>query len=548
MKLLTNEVETRGAIGRLADPKAPRHFRAVLSGNLWLGLTVFVVDLAVALYLSYGLHYVEGDALSRVASAYYVFFSRDPHLADIGFVWNPLPSLLELPLILLKPLYPAIAARGLAGDIVSALFEAVGVTQLVGILESFEIPNAWRIVAASLYALNPLILLYAANGMSDLMLLTAYLGTFNGIMNYFRTGSVRALTVAGLWLAVGFGVRYEAVPFSIFLTLGLVVALLNDRPASEIRATIILLLTPIVYAASIWMYFNWAIMKNPLYFIESPYGNAAQTGTGQYLTPGLVHARHNMVGTLIHVAHFSLLFWPAVIGLLGALVWAYGRRRDPRVFVLWGGMIGAVALEAALTYLGKIASWDRFYLSYIPMGVVSVGFVASKLACPRGGSRRPWVFGLMAVVLLLGDAGTWGALRIPELSHPDGQMIYAAVTGKEAPSFARYTVSPVVSYLNQHPHLLVLVDAFTAEKIILQVRNPKQLIITSDQDFESILHNPLGRVNAFLLPKPVGVANLSAIDLAYPHMWAGHVKWTRLIKTFSDPAAYRLYAILPNAP
>jgi len=306
-------------------------------------------------------------------------------------------------------------------------------------------------------------------------------------------------------------------------------------------------LTPIVYAGSIWMYFNWAIMKNALYFVESPYGNAAQTGTGQYLTSALMHARHNVLRTLLHVAHFSLLFWPVGVGMLSALVWAYGRRRDPRVFVLWGGMIGALALEAALTYLGKIASWDRFYLSYIPIGVVSIAFVTSKLAVARS-KRRRWLYGMMTAVLLLGDLGTWGVLRIPELSHPDGQMIYAAVAGREAPPLERYTVSPVAAYLNGHPHLLVLMDAFTAYKIILQVKNPKQLIITSDQDFASILHNPRGRVDAFLLPKPVGVAGLSAVDLAYPRMWSGHVKWTRLITTFHDSASYRLYAILPNAP
>jgi len=210
-------------------------------------------------------------------------------------------------------------------------------------------------------------------------------------------------------------------------------------------------------------------------------------------------------------------------------------------------MIGALALEAALTYLGKIASWDRFYLSYIPIGVVSIAFVTSKLATARG-KRRRWLYGIMTAVLLLGDLGTWGVLRIPELSHPDGQMIYAAVAGREAPPLERYTVSPVAAYLNGHPHLLVLMDAFTAYKIILQVKNPKQLIITSDQDFASILHNPRGRVDAFLLPKPVGVAGLSAVDLAYPRMWSGHVKWTRLITTFHDSASYRLYAILPNAP
>ena len=38
-----------------------------------------------------------GDAWSRITNAYYVLYSRDPHLAAIGFIWNPLPSLMAIP-------------------------------------------------------------------------------------------------------------------------------------------------------------------------------------------------------------------------------------------------------------------------------------------------------------------------------------------------------------------------------------------------------------------------------------------------------------------
>src|SRR5690349_15003216 len=50
--------------------------------------------LGAATLLVFGAHVVAADALSRVANAYYTVASRDPHLAAIGFVWNPLPSLL----------------------------------------------------------------------------------------------------------------------------------------------------------------------------------------------------------------------------------------------------------------------------------------------------------------------------------------------------------------------------------------------------------------------------------------------------------------------
>src|SRR5690606_5766592 len=68
--------------------------------------------------------YMHSDAVSRVANAFYVLYSRDPHLGAIGFVWNPLPSLLELLPLLAYPIIPAIATAGLAANLLTALFAA----------------------------------------------------------------------------------------------------------------------------------------------------------------------------------------------------------------------------------------------------------------------------------------------------------------------------------------------------------------------------------------------------------------------------------------
>jgi len=83
-----------------------------------------VAILALVLYLGVGAWLISQDiifpdSMSRVANGYYVVFSRDPHLAAIGFVWNPLPSLAAIPLLLLSPLIPVLASKAFAGVIVS---------------------------------------------------------------------------------------------------------------------------------------------------------------------------------------------------------------------------------------------------------------------------------------------------------------------------------------------------------------------------------------------------------------------------------------------
>jgi hypothetical protein len=64
---------------------------------------------------------IPADAAARTLLAAEVFFSRDPKLSNLGFVWLPLPALLQLPLVLIPGLWPT----GLAGATVSALAGAV---------------------------------------------------------------------------------------------------------------------------------------------------------------------------------------------------------------------------------------------------------------------------------------------------------------------------------------------------------------------------------------------------------------------------------------
>ena len=520
------------------------------SESLWLPGLVLVVNLAAALYLSYKIQYVEADAVSRVASAYYVLFSGDPHLGAIGFIWNPLPSLMELPLVLLKPLFPALAVRALAGCFVTALFGALGVRQLLGLLTGFGIDRRYRILAAICYALNPLILLYSSNGMSDIILMTSYLGAIRGVLAYLDGRSLRPLMEAALWLVVAFGARYEAIPFTAFLVLGLLYAVSRTRSLREAEGASILLAAPVVYAASIWMYVNWLIMKNPLYFLVSPYGNIAQVATGAYATPALSWAYHSILHTVLYTAHFSLLYWPVWVGIAAALYWTLKRKNgDPRGAVLLAALVGALSLEMAMTYHGSLAAWDRFYMDYIVMGFALVAFAASKLLSIRKDQRALLLAG-MVVLMALGDVGTWQAMQVPFLSNPDGVTIDQALTGSPLPTTngARFQVSPVATYLNAHPHLVVLADSFDSYNVILQVRNPHQLVITSDEDFAGILHNPLGRVNAILVPRPQGVATLNAINFTYPRMWSGRVRWTYLMESFHDAARMRLYGVKDTAP
>src|SRR3954469_15365368 len=102
MKLLDGP----GTEGAATDPAGRRqrmrlqlHWPSERAVVFWMSAAVY---LTAAVYFVLIRHSIFGDALSRVANAQYVLSSRDPHLASIGFVWNPLPSLVLVPFVPLR--------------------------------------------------------------------------------------------------------------------------------------------------------------------------------------------------------------------------------------------------------------------------------------------------------------------------------------------------------------------------------------------------------------------------------------------------------------
>src|SRR6202012_479713 len=88
----------------------PRRFLGrVTSENGIVALIAFGAYLTVAILLDFKYKILPLDAVSRMSNGYYVLWSRDPHLAAIGFVWSPLQSAADIPLLLFKPLFPVLS-------------------------------------------------------------------------------------------------------------------------------------------------------------------------------------------------------------------------------------------------------------------------------------------------------------------------------------------------------------------------------------------------------------------------------------------------------
>jgi hypothetical protein len=351
------------------------------------GRLSFLLYAALGGYLALVLHAYHGDAYSRVANAYYVLFSRDPHLAAMGFVWTPLPSLFEMAFLPAKIIWPGIAQLGLPAVLMSSTFMALAVREMDLILRDFGLGRATRLGLVAAFALNPAIVYYGAIGTSEAPTLFFALLACRNLARYAGTSSTASLVGVGFALAGAFLTRYEAVPAAVGVAGAITVLALVRLPGTvrerleRAGADIAVALMPFVLVFVGWSLASWIIIGSPFVQFTSDYGNSSQMRVwaaaganeiGLALGPSIVLAGLRL-GALSVVAPIALL----------AALWALIARRDYRVLAI-GAVLGPVLAFMVAAYLfHMLAPWLRYFISVVPLGILLVGVVIA----PRAGSQ-----------------------------------------------------------------------------------------------------------------------------------------------------------------
>ena len=146
--------------------------------------------LATAVALVFRGNVVLGDALARVENVDRVLYSRDPHLAALGFNYPPLPQLLYLPFVPLKYLWPPFVQSGFVGNAFSALFMAGAAVQLLKFFDEAGLGRVARRILVATFVVQPMILFSAGNGMTEacalffLLVAIRHFGIVFGIGDY----------------------------------------------------------------------------------------------------------------------------------------------------------------------------------------------------------------------------------------------------------------------------------------------------------------------------------------------------------------------------
>jgi hypothetical protein len=515
--------------------------------------------LAAATYLVFGVHVVIGDALSRVANAQYVLFSRDPHLAAIGFVWNPLPSLVELVMLPFRGLWPALTQDGFAANLMSALFMAGAVYQLLRLMEDIRVPVLPRAILLAGFALHPMIVFYGANGMSEAPLIFFLLMALRYLIRWLMTSDERPLVIQGLALAAAYLTRYEAAiaglaTIALVALVSYVRAPNRERRLTTVACDALLAGTPIVVTMGVWHVASWVITGSPFQQVASVYGNTSQLGTlvsqGVVKSPSSIQFGQTAAGVAALELTLPLL--------VAAGVWTATTRRDIRQLAV-AAVLGSVLSALLLAYAtGRVLPWLRYLIVCVPLAVMVSALAVTAVMGPTGASRHRRVRGL-ALALLTAVALPVSAIALldPRVNQMDALALRAAFAIDPGSAGVRSITHrfdgdhTMAAYLDGL-HLArgsVLADAFSAYAVITASNDPVQFVTTPDRDFLLSLRDPVGSgIRYLLVPEPSGLTALDALNRTYPHLYRDGANFAELVGELSptaDGPAWRLYRVRP---
>ena len=516
-------------------------------------LTIFSISLIFNAVLAYFLNFVwvigNSDAISRTANAYYVLYSRDPHLAAVGFVWPPLLSFLELPLL---PLTRFLGLVEHTGVLVSMVAGAATLVVLNRLLVYFKFSRWQRWGLLLLVQLHPDTWYLFASGMAEPVFLFLVVGVLYGMV--LLPNSMRSWVIVGLGLALSFLIRYEALAMMAGVGLAIIIHFSNTEGDWQRKAQgwLLAVMTPPVYAVALWVFFNWSLMGDPLYFANSVYSlsNAPDIAKVAGMTHPLFLAWGNVVEAVRMGVMRSLQQSPAYP--IGAVLAGFAIlvRKDRRSFGVFIVMISITAFTILQVFLGSLANWMRYWfyaatfapvmagisLQHLKRGWRNIGYAAAVVLCL---AAIPISLNAMGDSRVGADEQRLSALILaPEeseaLKQKDGYWIYLHDAPTVAESVDKFSADG-----------LVLVDSSSSFSVIMSVKQPKRLFISNDTDYFKVLANPIGTVKYILVLDPSTEGAVNTINLTYPTLFEQGASWARLVWDSGDETInhWRIYEI-----
>lgn len=542
--------------------QAPKRFWGI---TLFTLLSLFYFGVGAVLVLRYNMF--DPDAPSRVANAGYALFSRQPHLSAIGFVWNPLPSLVQIPVLQFSGWWPELKTHGLAAVVQSALFMAGAAVMVRRIALDRGVGTMWRRLAVGVFALQPMIIVYGASGMSEAAQAFFLLWCVRHLLRWLHNNWVGDLAWAGIALGMGYLARYEVIPAACGAAalVGVVTFLRADR-GTKFNSTLLAVLIvgfPLMSVFLIWALTGWVVTGELFATLTSQYGNGNQVAEAMERGgPAALAASDDWV-----VIAARLLGMQPFVLIAGALAITLALLRKNIAALAPTVVFGAVlAFAAASQYSSTTFGWFRFYLLAIPL-VICVALAlwapadADRPTRRRAGDTTSRIgAALLTLSLVVGIPVTVLAMSDSRIGNQQLQFGFKSLIDPvtyppEEQWYRRLMVNDrtLARYFDDRdlPPGSVLMDSFNTWGVWLASDNPTQFVITSDYDFTAVTNRPWDFGVRYIVASNPRVSDADALNVRYPTLWddgAGLGKLVLKVYGATGDERFRVYRFTGRPP
>lgn len=546
--------------------------RFLISETHIVFLSCFGIYLAIAWLLNMKYHAFTPDAFAHMGNGFYILYSRDPHLAAVGFVWPPLPSIAAMVALIGNHVWPALSHNDMAGSIVSALAMAGAAFQILASMREWGVSRTPRLILTACFALNPMILLYAGNGMTEGLFVFTLVASTRYLLRWIHQGDLRSLAYSGIAMACSYLVRYESVgAIALAAVVVGVVSFFRARGTRNSRIKTGLGDLTIFAAPAVVTFAGWAITSyviTGVFFAEfsSNYSNTAAIKYNLFLN------FHGRVLYELHCVEALGLFLPL---LLIAGIAITTNRRDARILAPMAILGGALATDLLLFLKGDITASFRYFIIALPFDVFLVGSLVAAIQTtgatsrnarrPKRDSRRNLnFFGATAAVVLIvaimvpTGVRTGTALLDPNVGTYEaaqiGWLFHAHPSAWDVQNKKNYGWVLAIDewFSSRHlPNGDVLTDAASCmSNIITTIDQPKLFVIPNDRDFQRILADPITFHTRYILESdPIGNAGTDT-SIEYPTLWSTGAGFTKMVHDFPQRAAcpeFRLFRVVRHS-
>lgn len=352
-------------------------------------------------YSDNGLGLAYNDARSHLNIGRRVVEGLKPGVAQLGSVWLPLPHILMIFTIWNDYMWHS----GLAGALQSMISFVVTGAVIYKILEKLKVGLLGRFFGVLLFVTNLNIVYLQSTAMTELLLIATMTVAVYELILWHADSKILNLIKAAFWVMLSTLIRYDGWFLCAFAALLVVIHAYKRGKLKMVEGIFVLFCTLAGLGIVLWVLWNAAIFKDPLYFAFGPYSAHAQQA--QLDEAGVLLTKDN-IGNSVMTYWYALAYnsntFIVLLSLVAAIVLFFDKKIALPVRLATTALLAPLFFNILALYLGHSVlfvqgingdTWFnvRYGIMMMPSIAIFVGYLIH-----RARSLRWVIIGLLIFV------------------------------------------------------------------------------------------------------------------------------------------------------